>query len=297
MENSSKICPKCNQESSGELEFCPFDGTRLHQNTFDNFCLACEKQYSDEFQACPVHGEKLTPFTLPPAILEVEYDDGDEVMDEKALDSFSRGLCPKCGAWKNWEELGSEYTCQSCMESFTYQDGQLRGSKTKTVLQVERERLETLPYASVLSAIDEGNKKHWLREFEKFDSSPNYRNWNWPSFFFGPNRYLWKGMWKKGVLVYVVLFSVDIILAFLEPPIPAYSNNPLSSGGTTGPLSLVAGILIQAYLGTSGSKDYYRFVKSFDGDSSKAKSTLTISRVIFFIAVALNVMFRIMGDL
>jgi len=297
MESQGKICPQCNQEASAEHQVCPFDGVTLLDQSIDHYCSTCGKYYSNEMQSCPVHGVELTPITLPPEGLEGESDGEVEVLDEKAVDDFLRELCPKCGAWRNWEKLGFEYTCQSCMVSFRYQDGQLTVFKSKTTFQIESERLETLPSAPVLSAIDKDNKRHWLRKFEKFDSSPGYRNWNWPSFFFGPYRYFWKGMWKKGLLIYGVLVCIEIALMFLAPTMPSYSANPLSSGGDQGPLAVVVGLLIKVYLGNVGSRDYHKFVNSFDGEVSKAKSALTIGRVLFILTVALDILGRVLGGL
>ena len=97
-----------------------------------------------------------------------------ELMDEKAHDSFSRGLCPKCGAWKNWRHIGGGYTCKTCGETYIYKGGQLFGTVDKSDLRIEIERQDSLHYASVssaasvLSAIDGANKEHWIPKLPEF---------------------------------------------------------------------------------------------------------------------------------
>jgi hypothetical protein len=291
MQATNKVCPECKQELSAEHQYCPFDGTQLPHKPINNYCSSCEKDYADEFQFCPVHGEELTSFTLPLESLEIENDEGMEAMDDKALDSFSRGLCPKCGALKNWGRLGNEYTCQTCSGTFIHENGQLFGSKAKSALMLERERQDALPYTQVLSAIDEANKQYWLPKFEKFDSSPKYFLWNWPSFFFGVNRYFWKGMWKKGLIIFAIIMLGGFWAGVLDTVI-APSDSSISAPVTF--IFWIAFFGLEIYLGANGAKDYHKHVQSFEGDLSKAKTSLKTGRILFAISIAINFLSKVL---
>jgi len=265
---STKICPKCNQESPAEYDYCPHDG------------------------------EKLAIYTPP---LEESPEDSAkdlECLDESAQDAFLRGLCPKCGAYKNWAKIGEEYACQTCYQTLVYRDGKIYESKTKSTYQIEKEkevekekeRREAAPYAPILSSIDADNKEHWFEEFKKFDADPGYGGWNWPSFFFGPYRYLWKGIWKRGLLFLGLVLGLSFVFGLLSHLImgSAVSN-------IFGLLFSICYLAIRAYLASVGAKDYYKLVSSFNGNVAKAKSNLNTSRVWFFIVIPLVIFLRVFG--
>jgi len=283
MEITVKICPKCNQESSADNSYCPFDGEKLHYKPIDNFCVTCEKQYATGYQFCPVHGEELITFTPPSEETPKNSEEDADFLDEKAQDSFSRGTCPKCGAWKNWATIGEEYTCRTCMQAFVYKDGKIFGSKEKSTYQIEIEKRETLPQAPILSAIDASNKEYWLIEFEKFEADPKYSHWNWPSFFFDVNRYLWKGMWKKGLIILAIVYGGGFLIGFFNGLFKSHSGSSLS------PLFffifLIGVASVKVYLGTDGAKDYYKHIKNFEGDLAKAKTSRNIGRILLAISI------------
>lgn len=287
MAATTKVCPKCRQTLTTDSLYCPHDGAELKIKSRDRYCSHCGNHHGEDGH-CPAQStdQPLPTVSLSGQVLD-EFENL-EIMDHQAQDAFSRELCPKCGAWKNWHHTGNVYTCQSCSETFVLKDKKLHTSKIPIASAAEMESADASPIAKILSAIDETNKKYWLNQFDKLDSVPNYKRWNWPSFFLDVYRYLWKGMWKKGLIVFAIFFAAAFSIGVIEALI-----NPESSGGEKySPVFIILYaiivLIVKVYMGTKGSKDYYNHVKSFGEDVEKAKKNQTLSRIILVIVIVVS---------
>jgi hypothetical protein len=124
---------------------------------------------------------------------------------------------------------------------------------------------ELLPFRDLLDHIDKKNRSHWMKAFSTFKEGKYNIAWNWPSFFFGPWRYCWKGMWLKGITYRMLAL---LIQAFL-----------VSVFGS--------GIHFFAWLGTAGffalrgSNDYYLFCIKYRENLDAAKKQTNIGIAIF----------------
>ncbi len=259
MDVSLKECPGCNKEFNQDVVYCPNDGSQLQYKPLKKVCFLCAKQYGEEYKFCPIHGEEL--------LIDIE------LLDEKSTESFRKYTCPKCGAWKNWEVDENKYTCKSCNETFYLWDDKVFSKPGKSEYEEKKEFEETLPYYPLLSSIDKSNCDHWLDKFQKFDENISFRTWNWPSFFLGIARYFWKGMWKKGLIIWAIIWVIALIDGFI---------------GTGRILYILGALGIRIYLGFAGSIDYYKFINKFEGNIKKAKSSQTIGRVLLVILIILN---------
>lgn len=302
-----KVCPVCGLAMPAGHNYCPDDGAELQYGPAGLLCPECGREYGARLRHCPADGHQLADISADPAPGQGKAEPGPgegaaarqgailEELDGEARESFLRGLCPRCGAWKNWRQAGDEYWCQTCSEIFTYRDGQLYAGGSPSAIEARAERLESSPYAAVLGAIDEANREYWTRQFEQFDRNPKHSQWNWPSFFFDVYRYLWKGMWKKGLAIVGILLAAGFavsILDLLPGRTAGYGGGFENSASPL--LVFVASLGIKAYLGSVGSRDYYRFVKGFEGDAAGARRNLVISRLFLGLAVALSVALKIL---
>lgn len=284
----AKICPKCGMEYSADINQCSVDGTTLEYKPMTNACQTCGRQYSKEFEYCPVHGVKLTTYVPGHERTAEESRFENEPLGEEEKESFPRSPCPACKAWNNWSITGEEYTCQSCMKKYTYRKGELFESfSDKSDFQVKAERREGSPDVTILKAIDAGNKDYWMEEFGKYKTNIAYKKWNWPSFFFGISRYFWKGMWKKGLLIYGIFIAAGIFSVLFSRIMMSASAPSAAQNFFSGWISL-SFIGIKIYLGSVGGRDYYKFVSNFNDDIVGAKSHLRIGRILFFITLAVN---------
>ncbi|RCW44404.1 MULTISPECIES: zinc-ribbon domain-containing protein [unclassified Halanaerobium] len=97
-------------------------------------------------------------------------------------------FCPECG-----EEIGENHKfCGSCGHKLVEDEHQLTVS---TKVDEEANRLNQ----------------------DKYSPKSSSSNWNWPAFLFGPFWYLYKGMVKKAVLIFII----GSVTAYVIPGIGA----------------------------------------------------------------------------
>lgn len=128
MAATNKVCPKCRQTFNADSLYCPHDGAELKFGSEDGYCSHCGNHHGEN-ESCPVRDGDLPSPAVSLSGQAIEEYENLEIMGHKAQDAFSRGLCPKCGAWKNWNHQGNVYTCQSCSETFVFKDNKLHTSK------------------------------------------------------------------------------------------------------------------------------------------------------------------------
>jgi len=221
----------------------------------------------------------MTPFNQPAD----RQTPGTYKLNGKSLDLLKRSVCPKCDAWNNWEILGDEYTCKSCDGKYKYTGEKGFILNGDVINHEKKEGVESQPDYKILTAIDISNRRHWLNVYSKFGETGNFSKWNWPSFFFAGFRYLWKGIWKKGLMIIVISWIPLFLISLIT------ENYIIISG-----IYVVTFLGISIYAGKYGSRDYYNFVKECKGDEIKAKKDLKIGRIFFFIFIVLSIIGEIL---
>lgn len=190
---------------------------------------------------------------------------GDEEQDHLGLlyqDKSSAGtnrVCHMCG--KRYDAAVSY-----CSEDGTALAG-TDPAETEGILP----EVELLPFRDILIHIDKKNRVHWMKRFSTFEEGKFNLAWNWPSFFFGPLRYCWKGMWGKGIIYRLIALFIQ---AFLVSVFDA-SIFLLTWLGTAGFFALM------------GANDYFLFCLKYREDLDGAKKQMTIGIVIICISPAL----------
>lgn len=230
-------------------------------------CPQCNKEFDAGTTHCPDDGIELTG-------------SASKQLDEQSLDLFKRSVCPTCDAWNNWDIREDLYTCKSCNMGYLYSRDSLfyaLDDASVAAIRNEKQVRESNPFHIILTKIDIANRDYWLEQFDKFDRGAPGSKWNWPSFFFDINRYFWKGLWKKGLVLYGSLTVVGIVLGVLQ---------------AHGALIWVFILPLKVYLAATGSKDYYRFVKAVGTDVEKADKDRTIGRVLFVGSIIVAILAR-----
>jgi len=159
MAATTKVCPKCHQTLSTDSRYCPHDGAELKIKSEDRCCSHCGKHHHGENENCPAQRDDPPLPAVPLDGQAIEEFENLELMDDKAQDAFSRDLCPKCGAWRNWIHDGNVHTCQSCSETFVFKDKKLYTSKIPLAPAVEREKGSRVTVEQLKAAIAEQESK------------------------------------------------------------------------------------------------------------------------------------------
>lgn len=247
-------------------------------------CPICREQREDgstrctcgyEFDASLPHENHAD---LP--ISEIPHDPTN-LMHEKSVDLFIRSVCPRCDAWNNWDIKGDDYVCKSCQAKYHYTNGNLLCLEDGLIDIETQKTIESNPYYKILTTIDISNRDHWLSVFDRFEKKESGRIWNWPLFFFDVYWFFWKGLWKKGLVVYAALFTVGICFIELQAPFG---------------LILIAMLPLKIYFGFTGSKDYYDFVNAPGTDTSRARKDLKKGRWLLAASLLIEFIFSMIGN-
>jgi hypothetical protein len=140
--------------------------------------------------------------------------------------------CPKCGA----PQLIVTPVAKSAAAAETPSNTPLSATWEKVFALIDKAGGFALPNVNTLSSAER-----------------NTIRLNILAFLFGPLYFLFKGMWKRGIMIFVALVAVNVFVANLfQAHVAAHS---------VGLITLFAQFAMLALISTRANRDYYRKVR------------------------------------
>lgn len=170
--------------------------------------------------------------------------------------------------------IGRNYAAQTAEE----------WSHMESVQEVGTQFIDS-PFYELITAIDSNYSRYWLEKFSTFDEHRFNWSWNWPSFFFGPYRYFFKGIRLRTIFYILAIFVLFYLFELI------FGTNIEDGRFLSGLLNLAVVI----FFGMRGSHDYYLFCLKYQNDIPGAKAAKKTGIVFLVLLLIFDVAKEVLG--
>ncbi|MGN0532773.1 MAG: RING finger protein [Eubacterium sp.] len=216
---NGESCPVCDKKFNEEddIVICPLCGTPHHRQCYSRLgkCANADKHKSGYEYNSGNSAHNGIQEQQEKSNTEKENFQSNEALNRYFLNPESAEKsetvkCGKCGA----ENRSTSAFCSECGERLTVDEKTVVGraqevyaSASQEQYRNSREEIDGKSVSDIASVVV-SNTKRFIPKFKRNKAL----SWNWGAFFFGPYYYMFRKMYKEGIIIMAVRLAVNLIV-------------------------------------------------------------------------------------